>query len=83
MSDIKKREKSAHIARCDRDLQDTPDRLAVTVTAPPSYTKARRDNRCPFPPLPVLGALVHNAGSVLVIINSALLLNWRQKENKA
>ena len=28
---------------------------------------------------PVLGALVHNAGSVLVIINSALLLNWRQK----
>ena len=29
---------------------------------------------------PVLGALVHNAGSVLVIINSALLLNWRHKE---
>ena len=28
---------------------------------------------------PVLGALVHNAGSVLVIINSALLLNWRHK----
>ena len=27
----------------------------------------------------VLGALVHNAGSVLVIINSALLLNWRHK----
>ena len=26
---------------------------------------------------PVVGALVHNAGSVLVIINSALLLNWR------
>ena len=25
------------------------------------------------------GALVHNAGSVLVIINSALLLNWRKK----
>ena len=25
---------------------------------------------------PVVGALVHNAGSVLVIINSALLLNW-------
>lgn len=25
---------------------------------------------------PVLGALVHNCGSVLVIINSALLLNW-------
>ena len=24
------------------------------------------------------GALVHNAGSVLVIINSALLLNWRK-----
>jgi heavy metal translocating P-type ATPase len=28
---------------------------------------------------PVVGALVHNAGSVLVIINSALLLNWRRK----
>jgi P-type E1-E2 ATPase len=26
---------------------------------------------------PVAGALVHNAGSVLVIINSSLLLNWR------
>ncbi len=29
---------------------------------------------------PVVGALVHNAGSVLVIINSALLLKWRRKE---
>ena len=28
---------------------------------------------------PVVGALVHNAGSVLVIINSALLLKWRKK----
>lgn len=28
---------------------------------------------------PVVGALVHNAGSVLVIINSALLLGWRKK----
>ena len=28
---------------------------------------------------PVVGALVHNAGSVLVIINSTLLLNWRKK----
>lgn len=28
---------------------------------------------------PVVGALVHNAGSVLVIINSALLLRWRRK----
>ncbi len=27
---------------------------------------------------PVVGALVHNAGSVFVIINSALLLKWRQ-----
>nr|WP_106789656.1 cation-translocating P-type ATPase [Massilistercora timonensis] len=27
---------------------------------------------------PVIGALVHNAGSVLVIINSALLLNWKK-----
>ena len=29
---------------------------------------------------PIVGALVHNAGSVLVIINSAFLLRWRQKE---
>ena len=29
---------------------------------------------------PVVGALVHNAGSVLVIINSALLLQWKQNK---
>lgn len=29
---------------------------------------------------PVFGALVHNAGSVLVIINSALLLKWRKRK---
>ena len=28
---------------------------------------------------PVVGALVHNAGSVLVIVNSAFLLTWKQK----
>ena len=28
---------------------------------------------------PVSGALVHNAGSVLVIINSALLLRWKKR----
>lgn len=28
---------------------------------------------------PVIGALVHNAGSVLVIINSAFLLRWKYK----
>ena len=28
---------------------------------------------------PVVGALVHNAGSVLVIINSALLLGWKKR----
>ena len=27
---------------------------------------------------PVVGALVHNAGSVIVIINSAFLLNWKK-----
>jgi len=30
---------------------------------------------------PVVGALVHNAGSVLVIINSALLLKWRKNRS--
>lgn len=29
---------------------------------------------------PVIGALVHNAGSVAVIINSALLLKWRKRK---
>lgn len=29
---------------------------------------------------PVIGALVHNAGSVLVITNSALLLKWNKKQ---
>lgn len=29
---------------------------------------------------PVIGALVHNAGSVLVIINSAFLLKWKKKK---
>ena len=30
---------------------------------------------------PVVGALVHNCGSVLVIINSAFLLKWKRKES--
>ena len=30
---------------------------------------------------PVVGALVHNAGSVAVIINSALLLGWRRRDS--
>ena len=28
---------------------------------------------------PVVGALVHNAGSVLVIVNSAFLLKWKNR----
>lgn len=31
---------------------------------------------------PVAGALVHNAGSVFVIVNSALLLNWNEKKTR-
>lgn len=30
---------------------------------------------------PVVGALVHNAGSIVVIINSALLLHWRLEKD--
>lgn len=30
---------------------------------------------------PVVGALVHNAGSVIVIVNSAFLLKWKKKNN--
>ncbi len=29
---------------------------------------------------PVIGTLVHNAGSVIVIINSALLLRWKRRK---
>lgn len=29
---------------------------------------------------PIVGALVHNTGSVIVIVNSALLLKWRKKK---
>ena len=29
---------------------------------------------------PVMGALVHNAGSIIVILNSALLLSWKYKK---
>lgn len=32
---------------------------------------------------PVVGALIHNAGSVLVITNSALLLKWRQTASQS
>ena len=32
---------------------------------------------------PVVGALVHNAGSVLVILNSALLLFWMPRKHAA
>ena len=28
---------------------------------------------------PVVGALVHNAGSVAVILNSAVLLTWKKR----
>ena len=30
---------------------------------------------------PVWGALVHNGGSLLVVLNSALSLSWRYKTN--
>ena len=30
---------------------------------------------------PVVGALVHNAGSVLVIVNSAFLLKWKRGDS--
>ncbi len=32
---------------------------------------------------PVMGAMVHNLGSVMVIINSALLLNWKLKQKES
>ena len=56
MPGIKKRKKSAHMARHDRDLQVPPKGSPPRRAALPSYTKARRDNRCPLPPLPVMDA---------------------------
>lgn len=32
---------------------------------------------------PVAGALVHNAGSVVVIVNSVFLLKWGRKKSMA
>jgi cation transport ATPase len=31
---------------------------------------------------PVSGALVHNAGSVAVIVNSSLLLKWKARDTR-
>jgi cation transport ATPase len=31
---------------------------------------------------PIIGALLHNAGSIAVVVNSSLLLKWKQTENK-
>ena len=54
----------AHVIRVDLTFSLTLNLVAVVLAAAGILT-------------PVAGALVHNAGSILVIINSALLLNWK------
>ena len=53
------------------------------VTAPETVSPFTRDEVYALAATgllgPVLGALVHNAGSVAVIFNSALLLGWKKR----
>ena len=80
---------AADIALVSDDLQELPHllwlakRMMVTIRCNMSFSMALN-----FVAIllaiggilnPVVGALVHNAGSVLVIINSAFLLQWKKK----
>ena len=81
---------AADIALVNDDIQELPHllrlarRMMVTIKCNMTFSMALnflaiilalRGNLDP-----VVGALVHNAGSVFVIINSALLLKWRKKK---
>lgn len=80
---------AADIALVDDEIKELPHLLALSkkmmTTIKLNLTFSMTLNfiaiGLAFPGIlnPVVGALVHNAGSVLVIINSALLLKWRKK----
>ena len=59
---------AADIALVDGDVKELPHLIVLAITGTLN---------------PVVGALVHNAGSVLVITNSALLLKWRQTASQS
>ena len=79
---------AADIALVDDQIQEIPHLLALSkrmmVTIKTNLTFSMGLNFLAIALAitglmgPITGALVHNAGSVLVIINSALLLNWNK-----
>ena len=80
---------AADIALVDDELKELPHlialsrRMMITIKCNMSFSMALNFLAIVLAILgilnPVVGALVHNAGSVLVIVNSALLLNWKKK----
>ena len=80
---------AADIALVDDEVKELPHlialsrRMMITIKCNMSFSMALNFLAIVLAILgilnPVVGALVHNAGSVLVIVNSALLLNWKKK----
>ena len=80
---------AADIALVDDEVKELPHlialsrRMMITIKCNMSFSIALNFLAIVLAILgilnPVVGALVHNAGSVLVIVNSALLLNWKKK----
>lgn len=80
---------AADIALVDDEVKELPHLLALskrmmmTITLNMSFSMGLNFVAIILAILgildPVVGALVHNGGSVLVITNSALLLNWKRK----
>ena len=70
---------AADIALVDDEVKELPHllglskRMMVTIKCNLAMTGILN---------PVVGALVHNAGSVLVILNSAWLLKWKRRNEK-
>ena len=79
---------AADIALIDDEVKELPHLIALskrmmsTIKLNMTFSMALNFAAILFAMLgdltPVVGALVHNAGSVMVIINSALLLRWRK-----
>lgn len=84
---------AADIALVDDEIKELPHLLALSkkmmATIKLNLTFSMTLNfiaiGLAFPGIlsPVIGALVHNAGSVLVIINSAVLLKWRKRTSRS
>ena len=74
---------AADIALVDDEIRELPRRMMTTIKVNLTFSMGLNFLAIALAITgllgPVIGALVHNAGSVLVIINSALLLNWKKK----